>query len=187
VQGGMGKTPSFSVVARTRATTDDVARLVRESVRQIDPELAVANVRTVHELVEQNVAGDKFRTTLLAIFAALALVLAAVGIYGVMTYAVGRRSREIGIRLALGARAGEIYRLVLGEGLGVAGVGIAIGLLASAALTRAVSKLLFEVSTTDAATFIIVPALLLAIAALACFVPARRAARVDPSVTMRTD
>jgi putative ABC transport system permease protein len=187
VQGGMGKTPSFSVVARTRATTDDVARLVRESVRQIDPELAVANVRTVHELVEQNVAGDKFRTTLLAVFAALALVLAAVGIYGVMTYAVGRRSREIGIRLALGARAGEIYRLVLGEGLGVAGIGIAIGLLASAALTRAVSKLLFEVSTTDAATFIIVPALLLAIAALACFVPARRAARVDPSVTMRTD
>lgn len=187
VQGGMGTTPSFSVITRTRAPTDDVARLVREAVRQIDPELAVANVRTVHELVEQNVAGDRFRTTLLAVFAALALVLAAVGIYGVMTYAVGRRSREIGIRLALGARAGEIHRLVLSEGLGVAGIGIAIGLLASAALTRAVSKLLFEVSATDAVTFIIVPALLLAIAALACFVPARRAARVDPSVTMRTD
>ena len=187
VQGGMGVTPSFSVVARTRAGTDDVARLVREAVHQIDPQLAIANVRTVHELVEENVAGDKFRTTLLAVFAALALVLAAVGIYGVMTYAVGRRSREIGIRLALGARAGEIYRLVLGEGLVVAGVGIAIGLLASAMLTRTVSKLLFEVSATDVATFVAVPVLLLAIAALACFLPARRAARVDPSVTMRTD
>jgi len=187
VQGGMGVTPSFSVVARTRAGTDDVARLVREAVHQIDPQLAIANVRTVHELVEESVAGDKFRTTLLAVFAALALVLAAVGIYGVMTYAVGRRSREIGIRLALGARAGEIYRLVLGEGLVVAGIGIAIGLLASAALTRAVSKLLFQVSATDVATFVAVPVLLLAIAALACFLPARRAARVDPSVTMRTD
>ncbi|MDB4912259.1 MAG: hypothetical protein JWO39_3082, partial [Gemmatimonadetes bacterium] len=187
VQGGMGATPSFSVVARTRASADEVGRLVRDAVHQLDPELAVANVRTVHELVEENVAGDKFRTTLLAVFATLALVLAAVGIYGVMTYAVGRRSREIGIRLALGARAGEIYRLVLREGLGVAAIGIGLGLLASAALTRAVSKLLFEVSATDAATFVAVPVLLLAIAALACFVPARRAARVDPSVTMRTD
>jgi putative ABC transport system permease protein len=187
VQGTFGNTPSFSVVVRTRASADEVSRLMRDAVHQIDPELAVANVRTVRELVEENVAGDKFRTTLLAVFAALALVLAAVGIYGVMTYAVGRRSREIGIRLALGARAGEIYRLVMREGLGVAGIGIGIGLLASAALTRVVSKLLFEVSATDVATFVAVPALLLAIAALACFVPARRAARVDPSVTMRAD
>ena len=187
VQGGMGVTPSFAVVVRTRASIDEVGRLVREAVRQIDPELAVANIRTVHELVEENVASDRFRTTLLAAFATLALVLAAVGIYGVMTYAVGRRSREIGIRLALGARAAEIYRLVLGEGLAVAGIGIVIGLLASAALTRIVSKLLFEVSATDAATFVAVPLLLLAIAALACFLPARRAARVDPSVTMRTE
>lgn len=187
VQGGMGATPSFSIVARTRTSADEVGRLVREAVRGIDPELAVANVRTVPELVSENVAGDRFRTTLLAVFAALALVLAAVGIYGVMTYAVSRRSREIGIRLALGARVGEIHRLVLREGLGVAALGIGIGLLASAALTRAVSKLLFEVSATDAATFVSVPLLLLAIAALACFIPARRASRVDPSVTMRTD
>ena len=186
-QGGMGATPSFSVVTRGRTSTDDAGRLVREAVHRIDPELAVANIRTLRELVEANVAADRFRTTLLAVFAALALVLAAVGIYGVMSYAVGRRSREIGIRLALGARAGAIHRLVLGEGLVIAGVGIAHGLLASAALTHAVSALLFEVSATDAATFIAVPALLLAIAALACFVPARRAARVDPSVTMRAD
>ncbi|HEV7704450.1 MAG TPA: ABC transporter permease [Gemmatimonadaceae bacterium] len=187
VQGTFGNTPSFSVVVRTRASADEVARLVRDAVHQIDPELAVANVRTVSDLVEANVAGDKFRTTLLAVFAALALVLAAVGIYGVMTYAVGRRAREIGIRLALGARAAEIYRLVLREALGVAGLGIGIGLLASIALTRVVSKLLFEVSATDAATFIAVPVLLLAIAAIACLVPAHRAARVDPSVTMRVD
>jgi predicted permease len=187
IQGTAGTSPSFSVVVRTRASADEVGRLVRDAVHQIDPELAVADVRTVRELVEQNVAGDKFRTTLLAVFAALALALAAVGIYGVMTYAVGRRSREIGIRLALGARAAEIYQLVLREGLGVAGLGIGIGLLASIALTRVVSKLLFQVSATDAATFLAVSVLLLAIAALACFVPARRAARVDPSVTMRAD
>jgi len=187
VQGGMGTTPSFSVIVRTNAGADEVGRLVRDAVRQIDPELAVANVRTVHELVEESVAGDKFRTILFGVFATLALVLAAVGIYGVTTYTVGRRSREIGIRLALGARAGEIYRLVLREGIGVAAIGIAIGLLAAVALTRAVSTLLFEVSATDAATFVAVPVLLLAIAAFACFVPARRAAQVDPSVTMRVD
>ena len=187
VQGTAGNSPSFSVVVRTRASADEVGRLVRDAVHQIDPELAVAYVRTVRELVEENVAGDKFRTTLFTVFAALALVLAAVGIYGVMTYAVGRRVREIGIRLALGARAAEIYRLILREGLGVAGLGIGIGLLASIALTRVVSKLLFQVSATDAATFIAVPVLLLAIAAIACLVPARRAARVDPSVTMRVD
>ena len=187
VQGGMGVTPSFSVVVRTKAGADDVGRLVREVVHGIDPELAVANVRTVRELVEESVAGDKFRTTLLGVFALLALVLAAVGIYGVMSYTVGRRSREIGIRLALGARAGEIYRLVLREGIGVAALGVAIGLLASVTLTRVVSTLLFEVSATDAATFVVVSVLLLAIAALACVVPARRAAGVDPSVTMRGD
>jgi putative ABC transport system permease protein len=187
IQGGMGVTPSFSVIVRTRAGPDDVGRLVREVVHGIDPELAVANVKTVRDLVENSVAGDKFRTTLLGVFALLALVLAAVGIYGVMAYTVGLRSREIGIRLALGARAGEIYRLVLREGIGVAALGVAIGLLASAALTRLVSTLLFEVSATDAATFVVVSVLLLAIAALACLVPARRAAGVDPSVTMRGD
>ena len=187
VQGTMGTTPSFAVVARTRLGADEVGRLVRDAVHGIDPELAVANVRTLRDLVEESVAGDRFRTILLAIFALLALALAAIGIYGVMTYTVGRRAREIGIRLALGAHAGEIYRLVLREGLGVAAIGIGIGLLASIALTRAVSAMLFEVSATDAATFIAVPALLLGVAALACFVPARRAARVDPSVTMRGD
>jgi predicted permease len=187
VQGTMGTTPSFSVVVRTKAGADEVGRLVRSAVKQIDPELAVANVRTVRELVEESVAADRFRTILLGVFAMLALALAGVGIYGVMTYAVGRRSREIGIRLALGARAGEIYRLVLREGIGVAGLGVAIGLLASVALTRAVSALLFQVSATDVTTFVGVSVLLLAIAALACFVPARRAARVDPSVTMRGD
>jgi predicted permease len=187
VQGTMGMTPSFSVVVRTRASADEVGRLVRSAVKQIDPELAVANIRTVRELVEESVAADRFRTILLGVFALLALALAGVGIYGVMTYTVGRRSRELGIRIALGARAGGIYRLVLREGVGVAAIGVAIGLFASAALTRAVSAMLFEVSSTDAATFVGVPLLLLAIAALACFVPARRAARVDPSVTMRGD
>ena len=187
VQGGLGATPSFSVIVRTRAGAGEVGRLVREAVHQIDPELAVANVRTVQELVEESVASNRFRTTLLTVFALIALALAAVGIYGVMAYAVGQRSREIGIRLALGARAAAIYRLILREGLIVAGVGVVIGLAASLALTRVVTKLLYGVSATDAATFVGVPLILLAIAALACILPARRAARVDPSVTMRGD
>ncbi len=187
VQGTMGTTPIFAIVARTKLSAGEVARLVRDAVHGIDPELAVANVRTARELVEKSVAADRFRTILFGLFAIVALALSAIGIYGVMTYTVGRRSREIGIRLALGARAGEIYRLVLREGLGVAAIGVGLGLFASIALTRAVSTMLYEVSATDAATLIAVPALLLSVAALACLVPARRAARVDPNVTMRED
>jgi predicted permease len=177
---------TFSVVIRS-AGRMDVTSALRAAVRRVDSELAIAHVRTMDELVEASLAGDRFRTLLLGLFALLALVLAAVGIYGVMAYAVGRRAREIGIRRALGARDSQIYRLILREGMIVAGVGVAIGLTASFALTRVVTKLLYGVSATDAATFVGVPLILLGIAVLACVVPARRAARVDPSVTMRGD
>ncbi|MDQ6886040.1 MAG: ABC transporter permease [Gemmatimonadota bacterium] len=180
-----GLTRSFSIVVRTPLAAGEVASLLRTTVRSIDPELAVARVRTVRDLVETSVGGDRFRTTLLGLFAMLALVLAAIGIYGVMAYAVGRRAREIGIRLALGARTRQVYALVLGEGLAVAGAGVAVGIVLALGATRVMSKLLFEVSRTDALTFLIVTLLLLAIAAIACIIPAGRAARVDPAITMR--
>ncbi|MGI8499045.1 MAG: ADOP family duplicated permease [Gemmatimonadaceae bacterium] len=184
-QFSTGLTRSFSVVVRTPLGEGDVAALLRTAVRSLDPDLAVARVRTVRDLVENSVGADRFRTTLLSLFATLALVLAAVGIYGVMAYAVGRRSREIGIRLALGARTRQVYTLIVGEGLAVAGAGIAVGIVLSLAATRVMAKLLFEVSRTDALTFMVVTLLLLGIAVLGCIIPAGRAARVDPTITMR--
>ncbi|MDQ6828423.1 MAG: ABC transporter permease, partial [Gemmatimonadota bacterium] len=186
-QFGMGATRGFSIVVHTAMAPADVATSLRTVVRSIDPELPIAKVRTVHELVDASVADNQFRTMLLSAFALLALVLAAVGIYGVMSYAVGRRAREIGIRLALGARSRQVYALVLRQGLTVAGAGIAAGIVLSFAATRAVSGLLFGVSATDPLTFAVVPLVLLAIAVAACIVPAHRAARVDPAITMRGD
>lgn len=183
----MGLSRSFSVVVQTPMAAIEVASSLRAAVRAIDPELAIAKVRTVHDLVNMSVADDEFRTALLALFALLALVLAGIGIYGVMAYAVGRRAREIGIRLALGARSRQVYALILREGLTVAVTGITTGIVLSFVATRVVSKLLFGVSATDSLTFATAPLVLLAIATVACIVPARRAARVDPAVTMRGD
>ncbi len=186
-QFSMGTSRSFSIVIRSATGLDQMASSLRSVVRGIDPQLAVAKFRTVRDLVDASVAADRFRTTLLALFAALALVLAAVGIYGVMAYSVGRRAREIGVRIALGAHTKQVYAQILREGLTVAGIGIAIGITAALAVTRVVSKLLFGVGATDALTFFLVPLFLLAIAAVACLIPARRAAHVDPAITMVAD
>jgi len=183
-QFSQGLSRSFSLVVRSTVGTNELTPALRAIVQRIDPELAVAQIRTVRELVDASVAVDRFRTMLLTLFALLALALAAVGIYGVMAFSVGRRAREIGVRIALGASRLQVYAQILGEGLTVAAVGIAVGLSAALAVTRVASKLLFDVSATDALTFGFVSLLLLAIAALASFIPARRAARVDPAITM---
>jgi predicted permease len=186
-QFAIGVSRSFSVVVRSATSPTEVAAALRTVVKRIDPQLAVAHFRTVRDLVDSSVAANRFRTILLALFAALALVLAAIGIYGVMAYSVGRRAREIGVRIALGAHPRQLYAQILREGLTVAGVGIAIGLAAALAVTRVASNLLFNVSATDALTFCLVPLFLIAIAALACIIPARRAAQVDPAITMVAD
>jgi putative ABC transport system permease protein len=178
---------SFSVVVRARRAPGEVAAALGTAVRRLDPELAVARVRTMRDLVDASVAADRFRATLLGLFALAALGLAAVGIYGVLAYAVGRRARELGIRRALGAGTRQVYALVLREGLAVAAAGTAAGLALALALTCALAGLLYEVSAVDALTFGAVPALLLAVAAAACVVPARRAARVDPAAALRAD
>ncbi len=132
-------------------------------------------------------ASRRFQTLLIAIFAGVALLLSAVGIYGVMHYAVTQRTHELGVRIALGARTSVILSLVIGEGLKAALTGVMLGLAGALALTRVMTHLLFEVSATDPAVFALVPTILIAVASLACCLPARRASKVDPIVALRHD
>src|SRR4029079_5247173 len=170
-----------------RATTDPagLAAGVREAVRQVDPEIPVYAVRTMPDIVSDRTAERRLAVMLIAVFAAVALVLAAVGIYGVMSYAVAQRTQEIGIRMALGAERRDILRMVLRHGSLMAVTGIGLGLMVALGLARLITSLLFQVSATDPPTFSVVPVVLIAVALLACYIPARRATRVDPLVALR--
>jgi putative ABC transport system permease protein len=160
---------------------------VRAAVASVNPTLQPANFLTMDQLVSDSVAQPRFNTALLAAFAGLALALAAVGIYGVISYSVSQRTQEIGVRMALGGRSGDVVRLVLRQGMTPAVVGAALGLAGAWAATRLMSSLLFNVSATDPATFGVVTFTLLGVALLACYVPARRAAKVDPMVALRRE
>ena len=173
------------VVLRTDAEPETLVGAVRREVRALDPELALSHVGTMEGLVEGSAGQSRYRMTIFGAFAAVALVLAAVGIYGVTAYAVGQRTREIGIRVALGAKPADVVRLVVEQGMGPSLVGIALGVGASLALTRFVSSLLYGVDGTDPATFVAVVLLLAGVALAACYIPARRALRVDPLVALR--
>ena len=175
----------INLLVRTEVEPLSLASAVRAQVAALNKDQAVFNVRTMEQIVAQSVAARRFSMLLLAVFAAVALLLAGVGIYGVMSYAVAQRTREIGVRMALGARSGDVLRLVIGQGMKLALAGVALGLVASAALTRTIRNLLFGVSATDPATFAALAVLLAAVALLACFVPARRAAKVNPAITLR--
>jgi putative ABC transport system permease protein len=173
------------VVARTAADPTSLISALRGAVTAMDKNLAVSNIVTMEEIAAQSIGQERFTLLLLGIFAALALLLSAAGIYGVMSYAVAQRTREIGVRMALGAEAGNVLRLVIGQGMLLALIGVGIGLAGSLALSRLMKTMLFGVSATDPLTFIGVGALLALVALVACYVPARRAAKVDPMIALR--
>jgi putative ABC transport system permease protein len=151
----------------------------------MDSEQTIWRTQTMDELLARSVAGRRFSMLLLGVFAGVALVLAALGIYGVMAYSVTRRTHEIGIRIALGARTGDVLKLVVGQGMLLAGIGLALGLVAAFAVTRVLASLLYGVSATDPVTYAGITLLLACIAFLSCYIPARRATRVDPMVALR--
>jgi putative ABC transport system permease protein len=173
------------IAVRSHGRPSALSGALREQIRAIDAAMPIADVLPMEEVIASSMAQPRFRTTLLSLFGAAALLLAAIGIYGVLAYTVAQQTREIGIRMALGAHPARVLRLVLGRGLRLAGAGTAIGVLAALLLTQLLSSLLFDVSATDPLTFAAVAVLLLGVALLACYVPARRAMRVDPMVALR--
>ena len=158
---------------------------VRRAVQQIDPNLPLVFVQTIGELMDQALWAPRMGAALLSLFGLLSLTLAAVGVYGVMSYSVTQRTQEFGIRMALGAEGGNILRLVVMEGIWLAGIGLAVGIVFAVFLSRMLAGLLYGVSPGDLLTFGGVSLLLAAVAILACYVPARRATRVDPLVALR--
>src|SRR6185295_13426045 len=157
----------------------------RKEVQAIDPDQPIAAVRSMEQVVAESVGAPRYRTLLLGLFALVALLLAAIGIYGVTSYAVAQRTHEIGIRMALGAQTRAVHRMVIGHGITLALVGVSSGLIGAFAVTRLLAGLLFGVTATDPLTFTGVAVILTVIALIACWIPARRAARVDPMVALR--
>lgn len=176
---------AMNLVVRTSPDPLSMAPALRQQVWAGDRNLAIAALGTMNDVVSSSITQQRFILTLLACFAGLALILAAVGIYGVMSYAVTQRTHEIGIRMALGARVGDVLRLVFRQGLVLTLIGIALGMALSFGLTRLMKSLLFDVTPTDAMTFALVAVALVVVALLACLVPARRATKVDPLIALR--
>lgn len=176
-----------ALVVRTRADPLAIVPAVRHQIRQVDPEQGISHVRTMETVVADSVARPRLQAVLLGAFGALALVMACVGLYGLMAYSVAQRVREMGVRLALGAAPSSILRLVVGEGLRLTTVGLLVGFVAALILTRYLATLLHGVTPTDPAVFIAVGTLLLIVAITACYVPARRATRIDPARVLRDE
>jgi putative ABC transport system permease protein len=175
----------MSVVLRTAGDPHQQAAALRSALAEIDPNEPLVKVRTMEDNMAATVSQPRFRTWLIGIFAGLALLLAAVGIYGVMSYSVTQRTSEIGIRVTLGAQPVEVFRIVVGEGLRFALIGVALGGVGGLILTRLLGSFLFGVSATDPLTFSGVALLLILVSAAASFFPAQRATRVDPTVALR--
>ena len=176
---------SYTVAVRTKVDPSSMVASVRNEIQGIDKDQPIAGVKTMNEMRAESLAQVRFNTLVLSVFAALGLILAAVGIYGVAAYSVSQRTHEIGIRMALGAHPQSVLRLVLRQGMVLALIGVALGLVASYAVTRVMRSLLFGVTATDPITFVIVALVLAAVALLANYVPARRATRVDPLIALR--
>ena len=176
-----------TIVVRAESDSQKMIALVRGELQQLDPNLPIASARTLVERLNLPLLPARIVASALGGFGLLALLLAAIGIYGVMSYAVSKRTREIGVRMALGAQRGDVLRLVMGQGTALTLIGVAIGLLAAFGLTRLMKSVLFGVSATDPLTYAGVAALLTCVALLACYIPARRATKVDPMIALRSE
>ena len=178
--------PRSTLAVRTAGVDpSSIVAAIKSTLQAINPNVPISEITTLEALLAGHIAPRRFNTWLLGLFAAVALLLAAIGIYGVMSYSVMQRTREIGIRIALGAQTGQVLGLVLRQGIRLIALGIAAGLVAAFAVTRVIGSLLFEVSATDPVTFTGIAVLLTGVALLACYIPARRAAKVDPMVALR--
>jgi putative ABC transport system permease protein len=175
---------AMSMTMLSDADTQSVASAARGILQDLDPEMP-ARFRTFSQVYAASLGSRRFNVVLLGFFGITALLLATTGVFGVMAYSVSRRTREIGVRVALGARTGDVLRMILGQGMRTIVVGVAIGIAGALALTRTVESLLFGVTATDPLTFGGVTLLLVCAALLACYVPARRATKVDPMVALR--
>jgi putative ABC transport system permease protein len=179
--------PMMSVIARAARRPADLAPAIRTALHDIDPTLPLYNVRTMDELFARAVARPRFTTMTLAVFALLALTLAVIGTYAVIAFTTGQRSREIGIRMALGASRGDVLRMIVGQGVGFIGIAVLLGAAGALVLSRLLQGLVFDVATTDPVTFAAMAALLALAGLLACWLPARRASLIDPVDTIRTE
>ena len=177
--------PRMNLMIRTSADPLNLTAAVRREVQALDPNQPVYNVNTMERTIEQSLDTQRLSMTLLAILASLALILAAVGIYGVMSYTVSQRTHEIGIRVAIGAQPRDVFRLVLGQGMTLTLIGVVVGLMGAFGLTRLMTRMLFGVEPTDPTTFAAIAILLIGVALVACYLPGRRATRVDPLVALR--
>ena len=177
----------YSLIVRTDGDALALASVVRARLQAIDPTLPITRARTLDDVIGASLTQRKFNMTLLVVFASIALMLAIAGIYGTVAYAVAQRTQEIGIRVALGATAGEVLRLVLFDALKPVAAGLALGMLAAFGLARALDRLVYGISTTDTLTFVTLPLLLGLVAMLASWLPALRATRVDPMIALRAD
>jgi len=177
----------LEVIVRTAGDPRTIAASVQSEIQSLDKSVAKFQVAAVEQQLGQETAERRFQTSLIGLFSLAALVLSAIGIYGLMHYFVAQRTNEIGVRMALGARYGNVLSLVLRQGLLLAGIGVMVGVLGAFALTRLLSSLLFGVTPTDPVTFAAAPAILLGVAVLACWIPARRAAAIDPVRALRQE
>jgi predicted permease len=176
-----------SFVVRTTGDPLSLSAAIRSEMRRLDPAVPIRKLRPMDQLVSRSTAPQRFNLSLLAMFAAVGLLLAAVGIYGVMAYSVSQRTHEIGIRVALGAQRFDVLRLIIRQGMTPALIGIVLGVIGSATLTRLIKGLLFGVRAIDPLTFVLIALLLTIIALLACWIPARRATRVSPLIALRQE
>ena len=173
------------LAVHTNSSPEKFVPAIRELVRKLDPDQPITDIATMEERLSQSLSQPRFSALLLGLFAVIALLLASVGIYGVISYSVTQRTHEIGVRMALGASSRDILKLIVSQGMGLTLIGVGCGICAALLLTSFLSSMLFEVSSFDPVTYVVVSLLLIFVAFLACYIPARRATRVDPMAALR--